>query len=106
MARQGHRQAHSQMTWHHVMVYHEALTKMAERFLKKDSKVYLKGQIEIRKWTDQFGETDRQVFEISLQGFGGRLVVLDGLKDKPAMAEAQVDDDDFAAPTPSAQSPA
>jgi|SRR6516225_8987395 single-stranded DNA-binding protein len=93
------------MTWHRVVVYHEALTKIAERFLKKGSKVYLKGQIEIRKWTDQFGETDRQVFEISFQGFGGRLVVLDGFKDKPAMAEAQVDDDDFAAPTPSGTKP-
>ena len=49
---------------------------MAKSYLKKGSKVYLEGQIQTRKWTDQSGN-DRYTTEIVLQKFRGELVLLD-----------------------------
>ena len=66
--------------WHRVTVWgtseHDGLAGVAEKFLKKGSKVYLSGQIETRKWTDQQG-IDRYSTEIVLRGFGSELVLLD-----------------------------
>jgi single-strand DNA-binding protein len=44
--------------------------------LKKGSKVYLEGQLQTRKWTDQSGN-DRYSTEVVLQRFRGELVLLD-----------------------------
>ena len=54
----------------------EFLGRVAKSYLKKGSKVYLEGQIQTRKWTDQSG-TDRYSTEIVLQKFRGELVLLD-----------------------------
>ena len=49
---------------------------MAKNYLRKGSKVYLEGQIQTRKWTDQSGN-DRYTTEVVLQRFRGELVMLD-----------------------------
>ncbi|MFB0993927.1 MAG: single-stranded DNA-binding protein, partial [Paracoccaceae bacterium] len=41
--------------WHRVSILNEPLAKIAEQYLKKGSKVYIEGQLETRKWTDQSG---------------------------------------------------
>ena len=61
--------------WHRIVLW-EKLAEIAERYLVKGSKVYLEGQLQTRKWTDQNGQ-DRYSTEIVLQGFNGRLVLLD-----------------------------
>lgn len=63
--------------WHTVKVFTEGLVGVAERYLRKGSKVYIEGQIQTRKWQDQTG-ADRYSTEIVLQGFGGVLTMLDG----------------------------
>ena len=62
--------------WHTVAIFNEALVGVAERFLKKGSKVYIEGQLETRKWQDQSG-ADRYTTEVVLQGFDGNLTMLD-----------------------------
>lgn len=62
--------------WHRVVIFNENLAKVAKSYLRKGSKVYLEGQIQTRKWTDQSG-ADRYSTEIVLQRFRGELVLLD-----------------------------
>lgn len=63
--------------WHRVVVFSEGLAKVAEQYLRKGSKVYLAGQLQTRKWTDQQGQ-DRYATEVVMQGFGSELIMLDG----------------------------
>ena len=53
--------------WHNISILSEPLVNIAERFLKKGSKVYLEGQLETRKWQDNSG-ADRYSTEIVLSG--------------------------------------
>lgn len=63
--------------WHSVAIFNEGLANVAERFLRKGSKVYIEGQLQTRKWQDQQGQ-DRYSTEIVLQGFNSVLTMLDG----------------------------
>jgi single-strand DNA-binding protein len=63
--------------WHRVVIWSEALAKVAEQYLKKGAKVYLEGALQTRKWTDQSG-VEKYSTEVVLQGFGAKLVMLDG----------------------------
>jgi single-strand DNA-binding protein len=63
--------------WHSVVIFSDGLCNVAERYLKKGSKVYIEGQLQTRKWQDQTGN-DRYSTEVVLQGFGGTLTMLDG----------------------------
>jgi single-strand DNA-binding protein len=62
--------------WHRVVIFNENLSMVAERYLKKGSKVYIEGQIETRKWADQSGQ-ERYSTEIVLRQFRGELTLLD-----------------------------
>ncbi len=72
--RDGNRQERTE--WHQVVIFNENLGRVAKSYLRKGSKVYLEGQIQTRKWTDQSG-ADRYSTEIVLQKFRGELVLLD-----------------------------
>ncbi len=62
--------------WHSVVLQSDGLVGVAERFLKKGSKVYIEGQLRTRKWQDASGN-DRYTTEISV-GINGNLTMLDG----------------------------
>jgi single-strand DNA-binding protein len=62
--------------WHTVKIFTEGLVSVAERYLRKGSKVYIEGALQTRKWQDQSGN-DRFSTEVTLQGFGATLVLLD-----------------------------
>jgi single-strand DNA-binding protein len=62
--------------WHSVVIFNDNLAKVAEQYLKKGAKVYIEGQLQTRKWTDQNGN-DRYTTEIVLQKFRGELQMLD-----------------------------
>ena len=62
--------------WHSVVIFNENLAKVAEQYLKKGSKVYIEGQLQTRKWTDQSGQ-ERYSTEVVLQRFRGELTILD-----------------------------
>ena len=63
--------------WHKVVVFSEGLCKVIESYVKKGSKLYVEGQLQTRKWQDNEGN-DRYSTEVVLQGFGGKLLMLDG----------------------------
>lgn len=63
--------------WHTVKVFNEGLANVAERYLRKGSKVYIEGALTTRKWQDAQGQ-DRYSTEIVLQGFNSVLTMLDG----------------------------
>ena len=63
--------------WHSVAIFNENLANVAERYLRKGSKVYLEGQLQTRKWTDNAG-IEKYSTEVVLQGFNAVLVMLDG----------------------------
>lgn len=62
--------------WHTVAIFSEGLVNVAERFLRKGSKVYIEGQLQTRKWQDAQGN-DRYSTEIVLRGYNGTLTMLD-----------------------------
>jgi single-strand DNA-binding protein len=63
--------------WHSVTLQSDGLVGVAERYLRKGSKVYIEGQLRTRKWQDQSGN-DRYSTEISVGGMGGVMTMLDG----------------------------
>ncbi|MBT4740028.1 MAG: single-stranded DNA-binding protein [Rhodospirillaceae bacterium] len=65
--------------WHRVVIFGN-LADIAERYLKKGSKVYISGQLQTRKWQDKDGQ-DKYTTEVVLQGYGGELTMLDGRGD-------------------------
>jgi len=62
--------------WHRVVIFNERLADVAQKFLRKGSKVYLEGQLQTRKWQDQSGQ-DRYSTEVVLGQFRGELTMLD-----------------------------
>ncbi|MEO9636060.1 MAG: single-stranded DNA-binding protein [Parasphingorhabdus sp.] len=62
--------------WHNISIYNEGLAGVAERYLKKGSKVYLEGKLQTRKWQDQSGN-DRYSTDVVLQGFDAKMEMLD-----------------------------
>lgn len=63
--------------WHRVVIFNESIAKVAEQYLKKGSKVYVEGQMQTRRWTDQAG-VEKFSTEVVLQKFRGELTLLDG----------------------------
>lgn len=63
--------------WHSVVIFNDQLAKVAEQYLRKGAKVYVEGQLQTRKWTDQQGQ-EKYTTEIVLQKFRGELQMLDG----------------------------
>ncbi|MAK63787.1 MAG: single-stranded DNA-binding protein [Maricaulis sp.] len=63
--------------WHRVVIFNDQLAKVAENYLKKGMKVYVEGQLQTRKWTDQNGQ-EKYSTEVVLQRFRGELQMLDG----------------------------
>lgn len=66
--------------WHRVVIFNERLCEVAEKYLRKGSKIYIEGQLQTRKWTDKEGQ-DRYTTEVVLQRFRGELTMLDGRQD-------------------------
>jgi single-strand DNA-binding protein len=63
--------------WHRVAIFNDRLADVAERYLRKGAKVYVEGQLQTRKWTDQQGQ-ERYTTEVVLSRFRGDLTMLDG----------------------------
>jgi single-strand DNA-binding protein len=62
--------------WHRVVIFSEPLCKVVEQYVKKGAKLYIEGQLQTRKWTDQQG-VEKFSTEVVLQGFNGTLTMLD-----------------------------
>jgi single-strand DNA-binding protein len=65
--------------WHSIVIYNDGLAQVAEKYLKKGSKVYVEGALQTKKWTDK-DNVERYSTEVALQAFNGTLVLLDAQK--------------------------
>jgi single-strand DNA-binding protein len=63
--------------WHRVVILNDRIADIAERYLKKGAKVFVEGQLQTRKWTDQASGQDRYSTEIVIGRFKGDLTLLD-----------------------------
>lgn len=63
--------------WHRIAIFNDRLVEIAEKYLRKGSKIYVEGQLQTRKWTDQQGQ-ERYTTEVVLGRFRGELTMLDG----------------------------
>ena len=75
--------------WHRVVVFNSQLADVAERYLRKGSKVYLEGQLQTRKWEDANGQ-ERYTTEVVLRNFSSNLVMLDSRGDASSAAGGDV----------------
>src|SRR5262249_40247044 len=73
--------------WHRVVIFNERLAEIAEKYLRKGSKVYVEGTLQTRKWTDNSGQ-ERYTTEVVLQRFRGELTMLDGARGAGGAIEA------------------
>jgi single-strand DNA-binding protein len=62
--------------WHKVSVFSQGLVGIIKNYVKKGTKVYIEGQLQTRKWTDNNG-VDKYTTEVILQNFNSTLVLLD-----------------------------
>lgn len=69
--------------WHRVVIWNTHLGDIAKQYLRKGSKVYLEGQLQTRKWTDQSG-LEKYTTEVVLQRYRGELTMLDGRAEQGA----------------------
>jgi single-strand DNA-binding protein len=79
--------------WHRVVIFNERLGEVAEKYLAKGRTVYLEGQLQTRKWTDQSGQ-ERYTTEVVLQRFRGELTLLGGRGDDAGFGGGSPDDDE------------
>jgi single-strand DNA-binding protein len=80
--------------WHRVVIFNEKLAEVAQKFVRKGSKVYVEGQLATRKWTDQSGQ-ERYTTEVVIPRFGGALTMLDGRSGEGGGPGGSGPDDDF-----------
>ena len=66
--------------WHRVVIFNERLAEFAQNYLHKGRKVYVEGQLQTRKWTDQSGQ-EKYTTEVVLGRFRGELTMLDSRAD-------------------------
>lgn len=71
--------------WHRVVVFNQGLVNVCENYLRKGSKLYIEGQLETRKWTDQQG-VEKYSTEVVLRPFRGELTMLDSRGDAGGMS--------------------
>ena len=80
--------------WHRVVIFNDALGKIAEQYLKKGSTVYLEGQLQTRKWTDQQSGQEKYTTEVVLQRYRGELTLLGSRPENQISNDQQSDEID------------
>ena len=84
--------------WHRVVIFNERLGEIAEKYLAKGRTVYLEGQLQTRKWTDQSGQ-EKYTTEVVLQRFRGELTLLGGRGDDAGYGGGAPDYDEGRGPS-------
>lgn len=90
--------------WHRIVCFNEGLCKIAEQYLKKGAKVYIEGELQTRKWTDQ-GGAEKYTTEIILNGFNCDLTMLDSQRNGPPPNDGSGEDIQRYSPPSSGGSP-
>ncbi|ACJ71993.1 single-stranded DNA binding protein [Abalone shriveling syndrome-associated virus] len=78
--------------WHNIVIYGDGLASIAEKFVRKGSRLYIEGAIQTRKWVD-VENNQRTTMEIVLQGFNSTLVILNKVTSEDGNNAAEDDDE-------------
>ncbi len=62
--------------WHRIVVFSQGLVGIIKNYVKKGSKLYIEGQLQTRKWTDNNG-VEKYTTEVILQNYNSNLQMLD-----------------------------
>ena len=84
--------------WHRVVIFNEALARVAEDYIRKGTSLYIEGQLQTRKWTDQQG-VEKYTTEVVLQRYRGELTLLGGRGDSGGMGSSAPSMDNRSAPS-------
>jgi len=71
--RGGERQERTE--WHRVVVFNERAVSFIEQYVAKGARLYVEGQLQTRKWTDQKG-VERYTTEIVVSKFRGEVMAV------------------------------
>ncbi len=63
-------------SWHRIVIFNDGLAGVVESYVKKGSKLYIEGQLQTRKFTDQNGNK-KYTTEVILGNYNGTLTMLD-----------------------------
>ena len=66
--------------WHRIVIFNEGLVNVVQQYVKKGANVYIEGQLQTRKWTDQQG-AEKYTTEIVLQRYRGEMTFIGGRSD-------------------------
>lgn len=66
--------------WNRVVIYSDGLANIAEKYIKKGTKLFVEGSLQTRKWTGNDG-VEKITTEIVLQGFNNKLEIIDNRKE-------------------------
>ena len=84
--------------WHRVVIFNDNLINVVENYVKKGAKLYLEGQLETRKWTDQSG-AEKYSTEVVLRPYRGELTLLDSRGGSGGDSPSYGAGDDMGAPS-------
>lgn len=62
--------------WHRISVMNDKIAEVVEKYVRRGTKLYIEGQLQSRKWTDQQG-VERTTFEVVVGRFKGEVTLLD-----------------------------
>ncbi|MBL61722.1 MAG: single-stranded DNA-binding protein [Candidatus Pelagibacter sp.] len=84
--------------WHRVVIFNEGLVNVVQQFLKKGAQVYIEGQIQTTKYTDNNGQ-EKFSTQIVLQGYNSTLTMLGASGSKPSIDEGNMNQDTSSLPS-------
>ena len=75
--------------WHRIVIFNQSLVAIIKNYVKKGSKLYVEGQLQTRKWTDNNG-VDKYTTEIVLQNINSNLLILSNKNEKQNNSRARI----------------
>lgn len=90
--------------WHRIVIFREPLVEVVRQYVRKGAKLYIRGAIRTRRWSDKAG-VERFTTEIVLSGFADDIQLLDRRDGRPAPA-GDLDDYGTTQSRPQGEAPA
>ena len=84
--------------WHRVVIFNEGLVGVVQQYLKKGSQVYIEGQIQTTKYTDNNGQ-EKYSTQIILQGYNSTLTMLGASNTSSKVDDSSMNQDSSSLPS-------
>ncbi len=84
--------------WHRVVIFNEGLVGVVKQYLKKGSQVYIEGQIQTTKYTDNNGQ-EKYSTQIILQGYNSTLTMLGASNASSKVEDSSMNQDSSSLPS-------